>query len=304
MFKPKMNKGISLRILLLFFSFLYPISLSYCESAPAIRLKFEGLNLLKLSIKISTKNRLFNSRLQLERKVDADSKFKRIANIRLNRKNIVNYIDHINKESSLLTYRSRLTGSLRSSWGELVSASLILDGQGNVVSALDENGEALDGALPAPVDNSTPNDPPIVLSTPGDILEVVLPTGFLYCPREALIEAFQAVNSSRSANGLYPLVEEVHLLNSSRNFSAKMAINSNLSHDGWFSNILAWGFNGSSLGQNIGFMPALSAPTMIEYFLESPHHRSNILSANYKFLGLGCVLDPRGYAWWTQDFGA
>lgn len=81
-----------------------------------------------------------------------------------------------------------------------------------------------------------------------------------------------------------------------------MATARRLSHAGWERVVRAAGVNGQTLGENIAYNYS-SAEKVMQSWLSSPGHRVNILSASFRRVGVGCVVDATGKFWWVQDFG-
>jgi len=111
----------------------------------------------------------------------------------------------------------------------------------------------------------------------------------------------QKTNSFRSQEGLTPLASDQLLSHSAALHTLRMISNQVLSHDGWFEPILALGISGSSFGQNIASHYSTPNSVMNAWML-SPGHRSQILSVRYRFLGVSCLKDSNGRHWWTQNF--
>src|SRR5262249_52456699 len=118
---------------------------------------------------------------------------------------------------------------------------------------------------------------------------------------------------NRDRGGLAPLAENGHLDAAANAHSLKMAASSNLSHDGWDTEIGSSGFVPGSpgmTGQNIAMRSGGYSPDAIEsmFFNETPPndgHRQNILNASFHQIGVGCVVNnATGVYWWTQDLGS
>ena len=118
---------------------------------------------------------------------------------------------------------------------------------------------------------------------------------------------------NRDRGGVPPLAENGHLDAAAQAHSVKMAQSSNMSHDGWDSEIAASGFSPGPpgmTGQNIAMRSGGYSPDAIEsmFFNETPPndgHRQNILNGNFHQIGIGCVINnATGVYWWTQDFGS
>jgi uncharacterized protein YkwD len=161
---------------------------------------------------------------------------------------------------------------------------------------------------PAPTTTTTApsgNPPPPAVALPGGLAD---------CPADARTAMIALVNRDRRQTGnLPPLAENTNLDWAARKHSVMMASTSDMTHNGWDTEIresrYAVGAPGWT-GQNIAYMTGGFAPATIEsmFFNEVPPddgHRLNILSANYHNIGVGCIVNnsTRAY-WWSQDFGS
>jgi uncharacterized protein YkwD len=120
----------------------------------------------------------------------------------------------------------------------------------------------------------------------------------------------ELINQERLAQGIAPVQVDPALTQASRRHSHDMADNHFTSHTGsdgstpgqrmseagydWSSwgEIIAWGFGGD-------------AASVVEWWMNSPPHRSIILDPKYKHFGVGYVSQPDsdwGY-YWAVDFG-
>ena len=143
---------------------------------------------------------------------------------------------------------------------------------------------------------------------------VALSTGTAECPANARSAMIALVNADRHGTGNLPaLTENANLDWAARKHSVMMATTSNMTHNGWDTEIHDSHFVVGSpgwTGQNIAWMPGGFAPAQIEsgFFNELPPddgHRLNILSTNYHKIGIGCIVNrSSGAYWWTQDFGS
>jgi uncharacterized protein YkwD len=143
---------------------------------------------------------------------------------------------------------------------------------------------------------------------------VSLPSGLADCPANARAEMVKLVNGDRHRTGnLAPLTENANLDWAARKHSVMMASTSNMTHNGWYTEIhdshYVVGAPGWT-GQNIAYMSGGFSPGAIEsmFFNEVPPddgHRLNILSTNYHNIGIGCIVNNASHTyWWSQDFGS
>lgn len=122
------------------------------------------------------------------------------------------------------------------------------------------------------------------------------------CPAGAVDDVLTLVNGARSNNGVPPLANDSRLAHAARAHTIAMASSQNLTHDGWTNYIQAAGYSGRLLGENIAYGYP-TASIVVRGWLGSSGHRANILDGGFTDSGVGCVVDPRGRVWWTQDFG-
>ena len=172
-------------------------------------------------------------------------------------------------------------------------------------------------ARPAPT--TTRPAPTTTITTPSPAgnsvpAAVAIPAGTAECPGTARSAMIALVNADRHGTGnLAPLAENANLDWAARKHSVMMATTSNMTHNGWDTEIhdsnYVVGAPGWT-GQNIAWMTGGFAPAEIEsgFFNEVPPndgHRLNILSTNYHKIGIGCIVNKStGAYWWTQDFGS
>ncbi|MEU6668343.1 CAP domain-containing protein [Streptomyces sp. NPDC046727] len=125
--------------------------------------------------------------------------------------------------------------------------------------------------------------------------------------KEAAAEAevLKLVNDERAKAGCSPLAANSSLTGLAETFSDDMAARGFFDHtdpDGnspWDRAAKA-GITDLG-GENIARGQADAAAVMAAW-MNSPGHRANILSCNFKTLGVGVHFGPGG-PWWTQDFG-
>jgi uncharacterized YkwD family protein/spore coat assembly protein SafA len=119
-------------------------------------------------------------------------------------------------------------------------------------------------------------------------------------------EVVRLVNIERSKNGLQPLKENWELSRVARYKSQDMANKNYFSHTSPtygspFRMMESFGIRYSSAGENIAKMQKTPQQVMNSW-MNSPGHRSNILSPSYTQLGVGLAKDKNGSAYWTQMF--
>jgi hypothetical protein len=107
------------------------------------------------------------------------------------------------------------------------------------------------------------------------------------------------INAERSQRGLRTLTVKSDLVDVARRHSREMAAQGDLHHnnnlpkevDGW-----------TALGENVGVGPDVDE--LHQAFMDSLHHRENILERDYNQVGIGVVVDDDGTVWVTEVFAA
>ena len=145
--------------------------------------------------------------------------------------------------------------------------------------------------------------PPDSGDSPQTPPETPLAAGQSLCPAGTTEQVIQLVNAERAAAGVALLEEHPQLQWSARTHDIIMAASGVLSHDGWSSYIEQSGFNIGYAGENIAWGQH-DATEVMNTWMNSPGHRANILSVDYKYIGVGCVIDALGAYWWVQNFGS
>ncbi|MDQ1643064.1 MAG: hypothetical protein QOJ90_2415 [Actinomycetota bacterium] len=105
-----------------------------------------------------------------------------------------------------------------------------------------------------------------------------------------------AVNAARASAGRRPLSNRSDLAAVAYQWSLHMAATSTLQHNPSLTSQVS-GFRW--VGENVGYGPSWSAVETA--FMNSPHHRSNILDSDYTQIGVGIVV-RNGRVWVTQVF--
>jgi len=104
-------------------------------------------------------------------------------------------------------------------------------------------------------------------------------------------------NATRAAQGLQPLATDGQLTSIARDWSAHMAAAGGISHNPNLQGQVtaAW----TQLGENVGEGPTVAM--IQDAFMNSVHHRENILNGAYNYVGIG-VVDGGGIIFVTVDF--
>ena len=128
-------------------------------------------------------------------------------------------------------------------------------------------------------------------------------------PQEPWVaEMLGAVNARRAAAGVAPLQLCGTLQSAAQGHSEFQASVSRMSHTGWGGTSMSQradrsGYVGwNALAENV----AAGAPdvrSVIDGWMNSAGHRTNLLSATYVHVGFGQARSGNGTPFWTQDFG-
>lgn len=119
-------------------------------------------------------------------------------------------------------------------------------------------------------------------------------------------EVIRLVNIERSKNGLMSLKANWQLSRCARYKSQDMINKNYFSHNSPtygtpFDMMKSFGLNYSAAGENIA-KGQRSAKEVMNAWMNSPGHRSNILSPSYMEIGVGLAKDSAGRSYWTQMF--
>jgi hypothetical protein len=124
------------------------------------------------------------------------------------------------------------------------------------------------------------------------LLTVALATGTISAfaaPARAGSEESQFVskhNAARSSRGIGTLSSKSDLVSVARRHSARMAAKGTIWHNPNLANEV--GGNWTLLGENVGMGP--SVDDLFQAFMDSQHHRENILERSYNQFGVGVVV--------------
>ncbi len=119
-------------------------------------------------------------------------------------------------------------------------------------------------------------------------------------------EVIKLVNAERTKRGLAPLTENWELSRVARYKSRDMATRGYFSHTSPtygspFKMMEDFGIRFTSAGENIAYGQRTAAEVM-NAWMNSPGHRSNILSPSYSQIGVGFAKNKNGVCYWTQMF--
>ncbi len=122
--------------------------------------------------------------------------------------------------------------------------------------------------------------------------------------------AFEQTNLVRVQNGLPPFVWDSDVCRMARTHSESM------SREGYFAHVTPGGLRlrdraraagilqFAALGENILYNQGFDDPGAfaVEKWMESPHHRANILSSEFRAMAIGSFVAPDGSVFLTQTF--
>jgi len=137
---------------------------------------------------------------------------------------------------------------------------------------------------------------------PGDKVTVPLLTGV----KAIEAQVVELVNQQRAANGLKPLKLNWELARVARYKSEDMRDRKYFSHNSPtygspFDMIKAFGISYSAAAENIA-VGQKTAQAVMNSWMNSPGHRSNILSTSYTEIGVGYASGGSYGHYWTQMF--
>jgi uncharacterized protein YkwD len=115
-------------------------------------------------------------------------------------------------------------------------------------------------------------------------------------------------NKARAEEKLPPLKLNATLTEVARAHSKNMAKKAELNHelDGKkpADRVLAAGYNWDCVGENIAVGEGTPIDEIFKTWMDSPHHKENILRKEYKEIGIGIAKNEKGEAYYTQVFGS
>ncbi len=119
-------------------------------------------------------------------------------------------------------------------------------------------------------------------------------------------EVIRLVNVERAKNGLPALATNWELSRVARYKSQDMINKNYFAHQSPtygspFDMIKSFGIKYTAAGENIAKGQRTPAEVM-NGWMNSPGHRSNILNANFNQIGVGLAKDRNGVCYWTQQF--
>lgn len=125
-------------------------------------------------------------------------------------------------------------------------------------------------------------------------------------------ELYALVNQVRLDNGLAPYGWSDQLAAAAQRHADDLAAHNLASHTGSDGSTpaqriaeagyAAWG-NGAVVGENF-WIGQGSLQTVVDWFMEDPPHRENLLSTRYREVGIGVTTGSTGQVYYVLDFGA
>ncbi|MFN2610189.1 MAG: CAP domain-containing protein [Actinomycetota bacterium] len=105
-------------------------------------------------------------------------------------------------------------------------------------------------------------------------------------------------NSARISAGVAPLTTRGDLVSIARRHSSQMAASGTIFHNGNLANEAPSDWQ--ALGENVGMGP--TCDDIHTAFMNSPHHRANILDSQFNYVGIGVVVASDGTIYVTEVF--
>jgi uncharacterized protein YkwD len=149
---------------------------------------------------------------------------------------------------------------------------------------------------PAPTPTTVPPAPPVTSPPPAP---VVPPPAASVDPNQAAAEFFDDTNAARADAGVAPLAWRADVADMAVAHSADMAQQGSIWHGSFVTTGTLVALNASSVGENVGMGGGVAQ--VHEAFLNSPHHRDNILDAVFNQVGIGVIVSG-ATVYVTEDF--
>jgi uncharacterized protein YkwD len=114
-------------------------------------------------------------------------------------------------------------------------------------------------------------------------------------------------NEARAQEKLPPLKPDEKLFEAARAHSANMAKQGKMEHvlDGKdpADRVKATGYKIASVGENVAWSTGEPVKKIVQMWMDSKHHRENILKPEYEDIGIGIATNDKGETYYTQVFG-
>jgi uncharacterized protein YkwD len=169
----------------------------------------------------------------------------------------------------------------------------------------------LDKIAITPADVPAPTTPPVPTTPPPSTSPTAPPASPSGPPEEVLTQeaaVVTLVNQERAKAGCQPLRMDDRLTAAARGHSADMAARGYFDHTtpegvSFADRITKAGYRWMAAAENIAKGQRDPASVMNSW-MNSPGHRTNILNCGYKDIGVGLAYDSGKTPLWTQDFGS
>jgi uncharacterized protein YkwD len=102
-------------------------------------------------------------------------------------------------------------------------------------------------------------------------------------------DVIEQTNARRAQLGLAPLVVDSGLVATARE------------HTAWMTNSQTLVHTTRAVSENIA-MGQISAPEVVQAWMNSPGHRANILNPEHRRIGVAAYSTPDGTVYWCQQF--
>jgi len=147
----------------------------------------------------------------------------------------------------------------------------------------------------------------VLVTHPSNLVPLIPPTAYISEQLEFELRLFELVNEQRASHGIPALAWHNELAAAARTHSQSMVLNNFLDHnslDGtpFYDRISALGISWTDVAENING-GANTPEGMMEWWMNSPPHRVNILNPVLMYLGVGVYPSGDGFVG-TQKFFA
>jgi uncharacterized protein YkwD len=170
-----------------------------------------------------------------------------------------------------------------------------------------------------PLPPATPPRPPVSIqqsshafrqdsARPGSTATPEQPSSASADPASIAARLLAMVNDARERAGLKPLVASPYLDAAARRHTIAMVRDGSFAHrvpgeTGLAERLGAAGVHSAALGENIFETSSDDvARECVEAWLESPGHRENLMSAQFRLTGVGIARNDLGDSYVTEDF--
>jgi uncharacterized protein YkwD len=111
------------------------------------------------------------------------------------------------------------------------------------------------------------------------------------------------INAARKARGIAPLTVAAGFTDVARRWSAVQLKSNTMKHNpNYAAQLQASGGTGwRSLAENVGYCNS-DADRLFDAYMNSPHHKANILNPAFRYIGMGWVARADGVGYNTQNF--